>query len=265
MIMFHLNLNGCVMIDERTDDFAHLNEDLTQLVKELQEQIRTRDKFFSILAHDLRSPFNGILGFSNVLAEDIDLLSRDEIKNFAVQLNSSAKSLFNLLENLLLWSRIQSGRMQYKPIKMNIIEIINDIISVLIGNAVSKNISIINMVSPYHYVFADQNMLYCIIQNLISNAIKFTEGGGEIRLMSQDEGGFIEVSIADTGVGIRPEDISRIFRIDVEHSTLGTEREKGTGLGLILCKDLVYKQGGKISIESQVKIGTTFRFTLPKP
>jgi signal transduction histidine kinase len=252
------------MLEERASEFARLSELLAASEIELQELNASKDKFFSILAHDLRSPFNGLLGFSNILVEDLDSLSKEEIKSFVSQIHGSAKNLFNLIENLLQWSRLQSGKIQCQPIKLDISDVVNDVISVLIGNAIRKNISLRSEMTPYTFVFADQNMSYSIIQNLVANAIKFTDNGGEVRTSTVEKEDFYLISVCDNGIGIKAEDMLKLFRIDVQHTTLGTAREKGTGLGLILCKDLIEKQGGTLSVESVYGKGTTFSFTLPK-
>ncbi|MGE5411825.1 MAG: ATP-binding protein, partial [Clostridiales bacterium] len=252
------------MLEERASEFARLSELLAASEIELQELNASKDKFFSILAHDLRSPFNGLLGFSNILVEDLDSLSKEEIKNFVTQIHGSAKTLFNLIENLLQWSRLQSGKIQCQPIKLDVSDVVNDVISVLIGNAIRKNISLKSEMAPYTFVYADQNMSYSIIQNLTANAIKFTDNGGEVRISAAEKEDFYSISISDNGIGIKAEDMQKLFRIDVQHTTLGTAREKGTGLGLILCKDLIEKQGGSLSVESFYGKGTTFNFTLPK-
>lgn len=252
------------MLEERASEFARLSELLAASEVELQELNASKDKFFSILAHDLRSPFNGLLGFSNILVEDLDSLSKEEIKSFVTQIHGSAKTLFNLIENLLQWSRLQSGKIQCQPIKLDISDVVNDVISVLIGNAIRKNISLKSEMAPYSFVYADQNMSYSIIQNLAANAIKFTDNGGEVRISAVEAEDFYSISVSDNGIGIKAEDMQKLFRIDVQHTTLGTAREKGTGLGLILCKDLIEKQGGSLSVESYYGKGTTFSFTLPK-
>ncbi|MGE5680330.1 MAG: ATP-binding protein [Bacillota bacterium] len=251
------------MLEERASEFARLNELLADSERELQELNASKDKFFSILAHDLRSPFNGLLGFSNILVEDLDSLSKEEIKNFAIQIQGSAKNLFNLIENLLQWSRIQSGKLQCQPIRLDINDVVNDVISVLTGNAIRKNITLRNEMKPFSYAYADQNMIYSTIQNLVANAIKFTGNGGEVKILSEEINDSLKVTVADTGIGIKSSDMDKLFRIDVQHSTMGTAKEKGTGLGLILCKELIEKQGGTINVESEEGKGTSFSFTLP--
>ncbi len=252
------------LLEERAAEFIRLNEQLEQSENELKELNASKDKFFSIIAHDLRSPFSGLLGFSNILLEDFDNLSREEIKNFSIHINTYTKNLFNLIENLLSWSRIQTGRMPFQPIKVDIYEIASGTFNLLMGNCIKKNINQINGISEKTFVSADPNMIQSVVQNLVSNAIKFTKSGGNISINAVDEGDFLEISVADTGIGMKPEDQEKIFRIDSHHTTLGTAQEKGTGLGLLLCKDLVEKHGGKIWVESTFGEGTSFKFTLPK-
>lgn len=237
--------------------------ELSSLNDQLEQSNASKDKFFSILAHDLRSPFNGLLGFANILLEDIDRLPKEDIKNFVVQINGATKSIYSLLENILQWSRMQIGRMDYQPIKINLYENINYTFNLLIGNAIKKNIVLECEVDDKIYVNADQNMLNSIIQNLVSNAIKFTESGGNVKVMATVKGKFVEISVADSGVGIKKEDMVKLFRIDAKHSTIGTAKERGTGLGLILCKELVEKHGGSIWVESKAGKGTCFNFALP--
>lgn len=253
------------LLEERAAEFVRLNEQLAASEDELKEVIASKDKFFSIIAHDLRSPFSGLLGFSNMLLEDFDNLSKDDIKNFTKHINAYTKNLFNLIENLLQWARVQTGRMEYQPIKLDIHEIINDTLSLLMVNALKKNITLKSTLNECIHVLGDQNMLRSVLHNLVSNSLKFTnpEGSVTVSVENKDED-FVEVSVSDNGVGIRQEDLAKLFRIDTTHSTLGTAQEKGTGLGLVLCKDLIVKHGGDIRAESTFGQGTTFRFTIKK-
>jgi len=237
--------------------------ELSDLNRKLEESNASKDKFFSILAHDLRSPFNGLLGFTNILLEDIDQLPKEDIKNFVIQISNATKSIYSLLENILQWSRMQIGRMDYQPIRINLYENVSHIFRLLIGNAIKKNISLESEINDKIYLNADQNMLNSILQNIISNALKFTETGGNIKVMAFVKESFVEISVADSGIGIKKEDMDKLFRIDVKHSTIGTAKERGTGLGLILCKELVEKHGGSIWVESKVGKGTCFSFAIP--
>jgi PAS domain S-box-containing protein len=230
----------------------------------LRELNATKDKFFSIIAHDLKNPFNDLMGFTQLLALNIDKYDKTKIEQFTHIIHQSSKLAYNLLENLLDWSRSQTGTLKFKPEKISVGQLINENIDLLESTARNKNIEIYSEVNEKTYAFADKNMVRTIIRNLISNAIKYTDQGGHIRILSHCNKK-CEVSISDSGIGISPENIDKIFKIDESFSTLGTEREKGTGLGLILCKEFVEKNGGKLKIKSKPNEGSTFTFTLPLP
>jgi signal transduction histidine kinase len=153
--------------------------------------------------------------------------------------------------------------MPYQPIKMDISETASNTINLLMGNCIKKNITMINQINTNTFVYADTNMIQSVVQNLVSNAIKFTTAGGQITVSSENKGTMIEIAVADTGVGMKDEDLEKIFRIDAHHTTLGTAQEKGTGLGLLLCKDLIERHSGSIWVESIYGKGTTFRLTIP--
>ncbi len=252
------------LLEERARELAHLNAQLAESEKMLRELNASKDKLFSIIAHDLKSPFQPLIGLSEILAEEYDSISKEERDRFIRELNHTIKNQYKLVENLLDWSRIQTGRMEFSPEKINLSESIDSNISLLNANASAKKIELINQVHDNVFVTADLNMLQSVIQNLISNAIKFTNSGGQVTISSEAKNDTIEISIKDTGVGMSKEDIENIFRIDKHHSTLGTAQEKGTGLGLIICKELVEKNNGKIWIESELKKGSKFIFTLNK-
>jgi two-component system sensor histidine kinase/response regulator len=239
-------------------------EKLEQYTEELTNLNASKDKFFSIIAHDLRSPFNGLLGFSTVLLEELQELSSEEIKEYAGYIHTSAKTVYNLVDNLLQWSRIQTGRIDYQPIKIDLYEEVFKTIELFNSNAITKKIKLINDIQSNVFVHADQNMLRSIMQNLISNGIKFTKIGGTIKISSKEKNNLVEIEIADSGIGIELKDIAKLFRIDSQFSSLGTANEEGTGLGLILTKELVEKNKGQIWVKSTVKKGTSFFFTLPK-
>ncbi len=240
-----------------------VNKQLKESEEELRNQIITKDKFFSIIAHDLRSPFSALLSFSEFLRDDINDLTRDEIVMFADKINEAARNVFALLENLLQWSRIQTGKIHYEPHEFKLRERAERVISLLSNNAGNKDLFIINEIPTDAIVFADEDMISSVLQNLISNAIKFTRPGGKITLKAEKEDSFYKVSVIDTGVGIKEEDLPKLFRVDIQHTTYGTNEEKGSGLGLVICKEMIEKNGGTISVESRVGEGTTFAFTLP--
>ena len=234
----------------------------------LRESNKTKDKFFSIIAHDLRGPFNSMIGFSKILDENFESFNIPEQKIYINIIQQGLQNTYKLLENLLIWSQMQQQNIIFKPKKVNLYVLSNEIIVQLSISAKNKLISIKNEISENVYVKADKNMLSTIVRNLISNAIKFTPKGGQISLhghlgTNENEQNLFEISIKDNGVGIATEIQSKLFSIEENTSTKGTEDETGTGLGLILCKGFVEKHGGKIWIESEVDIGSKFIFTIP--
>ncbi|MGE5498429.1 MAG: sensor histidine kinase [Syntrophothermus sp.] len=241
-----------------------LLKDLWESKRRLKQINDNKDKFFSIVSHDLKSPFNSLLGFSELMLKEFDYLPKDELKEYVSSINKSVNNVYGLLENLLEWSRMQTGRMEFKPVSIELSNLIHEAFFSLSGNAYKKNIKLISHVKKNVHAFADINMIRSVVNNLISNAIKFTGCGGEIIVMAAKVGEAIEISVSDTGVGMGKEEIAKLFRIDVNFSKNGTENEKGTGLGLVLCRELVEKNGGKISVESFEGKGTTFVFTLPE-
>ena len=251
---------------------------LTKLNSELKDLNLSKDKFFSIVAHDLRSPFQGMLGFTDLILEDLETLSKEEIREYLQKVRDSSYSTFSLLENLLDWSRLQTGRLKYNPTNFNLFEDVASIFNLLDSNAQNKNIRLINNLKNDYFVIADRQMVHSILLNLITNAIKFTYPGGTVTLdtkikeMCEDHlksecssiyRTCLEISISDTGVGISPEGVKKLFKVD-EHFTLaGTSNEQGAGLGLILVKEMTEKQGGVLTVSSQLGTGSVFAFTIP--
>jgi len=231
--------------------------------EELKESNQSKDKFFSILAHDLRSPFHSILGYSEILNNEYDSLGDDERKKFISILRASTKNVYDLLENLLQWSRLQTGRMTCTPETFDISFELEDTLDVLKVNALRKNIEVANSIPEGTMVVADKNMVRSVLQNLISNAVKFTNIYGIISVSAIRKEKFLEVVVRDTGIGISKEDMEKLFRIDISFTRKGTAKESGTGLGLILSRELIHKNGGTIWVESEVGKGTTFHFTIP--
>ncbi|MBE9467362.1 MAG: HAMP domain-containing protein [Bacteroidetes bacterium] len=234
----------------------------------LHELNATKDKFFSIIAHDLRGPLSSILRLSEILNKDFEKHETEEQKEFSGVIHKGIKNTYKLLENLLLWSRSQQGRISFNPEKTNLYLLANETIELLNQSTTEKAIKISNKIQKDIYVNVDKYMSLTIFRNLVSNAIKFTSKGGNITLQShmpsnKSNQKFLEISIEDNGVGISKEIQSKLFNINENSSTPGTENEKGTGLGLILCKEFVEKQGGKIRVESEVNKGSKFIFNLP--
>jgi PAS domain S-box-containing protein len=252
------------LLEERARELAHLNAQLAESERRLKDLNVSKDKLFSIIAHDLKGPFQPLLGLSDILVEEFDDLSAEERTRFIKEINNTLKNQFKLVENLLDWSRLQTGRMIYSPEKINLHETVESNFQLLKPKSVSKNIALINQVSQDIFVFADVYMFQSILQNLVSNAIKFSNSGGKVTVLAEEDNNVVNISIVDTGIGISQADIEKIFKLDIQHTTLGTENEKGTGLGLIICKELVEKNGGKIWIESEIGNGTKFFVKLPK-
>lgn len=239
-------------------------EKLNHFTEELREANQSKDKFFSIIAHDLKSPFQGLLGYSQILANEFDTLSEEEIKVFISSIDELSNSAFKLLQNLLDWSRLQTGKMVFYPEWLNLLVELHPTLTLVKQTAVKKEISLSYSIDSNLFLTADKNMLTTVVRNLISNAIKFTKPGGEVRINSRLIDGNVEFSVSDTGIGIRKEDIDKIFRLDKSISTRGTANEEGTGLGLLLCKEMIQQHKGKIWIESEFGKGTTFYFTIPQ-
>jgi PAS domain S-box-containing protein len=243
-------------------------ETLKKSEEKLRESNNTKDKFFAIIAHDLRSPFNSMLGFSDILLKDFDNYTTEEKKKFIGIINQQLNKTFNLIENLLLWSRIHSETIDFSPELLNLYSLSNETLSLLNQSAKNKSIELIIEIDENLDIEADKYMLSTIIRNLISNAIKFTDKGGKVsidtnRMRNEQKEEFVEITITDNGVGIPKEIQSKLFDIGESTSAPGTENESGTGLGLILCKEFVEKHGGKIWLESEIEKGSKFCFTIP--
>lgn len=239
---------------------------LEKVNRELQELNATKDKFYSIIAHDLKNPFNSLIGFSELLYDDFDELSREEMRDYVGIIRNTAKNSLILLENLLAWSRLQTGRMVYDPVKLNLADEVDATITVLYSLSYRKKIHIENNVDRSVFVVADHNMLLTILNNLLMNAIKFTPHEGSIVVHSEigQEGipDRVEVSVTDTGIGISRENQSRLFSLAKPFTMPGTDKETGTGLGLLLTREMIEKHGGKLKIESIENQGSAFSFTL---
>lgn len=222
----------------------------------------TKDKFFSIISHDLRGPFNGIMGFSDILVSQVKEKDYNGIEEYAGIIQSSAHRAMNLLTNLLEWSNSQSGRMEFNPEYIETVLLINEVTELLNDSAKQKSIQIIKDLPHSAAFFADKAMFATIIRNLVSNSIKFTNPGGEVKISATLNKNILLVSVADNGIGLNQKMQNDIFRLDKNTSTKGTLNEYGTGLGLILCKEFAEKHGGKIWVESEPGKGSTFYFTL---
>lgn len=240
------------------------NKDLQEKSKTLEATIKTRDRFFSIFAHDLRSPFFGFKGLVEIVADEEEELSTEEKKKYLSKLSRSVKDLNLLLDNLLDWSRLQSKQFVYNPEVFDLQEEISQTLFLLTPNAQLKRIKLVNNIADSTFVIADRRMIQSVIQNLVSNAIKFTLVKGRIEVTAQCMENIVIINVIDQGIGIPAEFKDKLFKIDSQTSSRGTNDEKGTGLGLIICKELIEMNGGQISFVSEENKGTTFTFTLPK-
>jgi signal transduction histidine kinase len=237
---------------------------LYQQKNELQKINAEKDKFFSIIAHDLRSPFNSFLGLTEIMAEELPSLSLEQAQEIAKSMSKSANNLHRLLENLLQWSRMQQGAIPYNAEILQLDLLVAESIEMIYEPAKSKGIEIVTTINNDIKVLADPNMLQTVIRNLISNAVKFTQRDGKVYVSANVNADHItQISIQDTGIGMNRELLNNMFRIDVKTSRKGTDNEPSTGLGLLLCKEFVEKHGGRIWAESEEGKGSVFRFTIP--
>ena len=251
-------------LEQNAGELVQINMKLEESEKGLLELNASKDKFFSIISHGLKSPFNGILGITEMLVSDYDELTSDDIKEMVHVLRNSSVKVFDLLEGLLEWAQTQTGRMEYKFENIDFYETSSKTVNLLKTNAENKNILLENNVKESTHVFADKKATETVLRNLIVNAIKFTQSDGIIKIETGERENEIAISVSDSGIGMSEEDRSKLFRIDVHYTTVGTNNESGTGVGLILCKELVEKHSGKIWVESELGKGSKFIFALPK-
>jgi PAS domain S-box-containing protein len=238
-------------------------EQLAKYQKQLIELNSTKDKLFSIIAHDLRSPFSAIIGFSELLYEKMNKIEYEEFKAYVENISSSAKQTLELLENLLNWAQAQTGQISFNPQILNMQDIILDVINSFGSSAALKSLTLNYSIPAQIVVFADQNMLKTVLHNLVSNAIKFSNQGGEIFIQSELYDSFVEITVSDEGIGMTEDSRNKLFDIDKVTTSKGTANEKGSGLGLILCKEFVEKNGGEIWVKSEIGKGSKFTFTIP--
>ena len=271
------NLLGSLHIARDISDQKEYESKLLEYNKELEDLAQSKDKFFSIVAHDLRSPFQGMLGFADLLLDELDTLSSQEIKEYLQKVRDSSYSTFTLLENLLDWSRLQTGKLYYHPLDFNLKDQIASIFSLLYSNAERKNISLLNTIDKVFIVHADQLLIHSVLLNLVSNAVKYSYPGGIVTIDARKietcedhseskctcSNKCVEISVSDTGVGISEEEQMKLFKIEHHFTMPGTAKEQGAGLGLILAKEITEKYGGKFSVSSKKGQGSVFSFTIP--
>ncbi len=244
---------------------------LQEANQELRELNASKDKFFSIVAHDLKGPFQPLLGNAEFLTQMAGILPPEDIKEMSQAILRSSRRVFDLLESLLQWARLQMGRMPFEPHPINLTVVAQKTVYLLEVAAQAKQITLTSTIDPHITVYADENMLNTIIRNLTTNALKFTPQGGQVTLAANaveppivtNGSQYVAITIADTGVGMSEEDQAKLFRLDVSHTTVGTSKESGTGLGLLMCHEMVTRHGGQIWVQSQLGQGTQVSFTLP--
>jgi two-component system, sensor histidine kinase and response regulator len=241
--------------------------DKNKLIKEKNIQLENlniqKDKFFSILAHDLKNPFNSILGISEILVTDFYEINDERKIKLLKAVNEATDKTYTLLLNLLDWASFQRDTLDFKPVIIHLNETGKQVVSTVEPQAVKKNITMHIQIDENLRVYADVQMLQTILRNLLSNAIKYTNPGGKVSLSALENNGFVEVVVSDTGIGISPQKQEMIFTLEERFSEKGTGGETGTGLGLILCKEFVEKNGGQIFVESEPGKGSKFTFTMP--
>ncbi|MCB8995304.1 MAG: PAS domain-containing protein [Bacteroidales bacterium] len=245
-----------VLINKHKNEIEKNRDDLKTLNA-------TKDKFFSIIAHDLKNPFHSIMGFSDLLTRSYDTIEDERKKEFLQLIKDSSTSAYNLLENLLNWSRTQTDNIKFSPSNINLSSLLSENAQMLEVVAQNKNITINQNIPGKLFVSADPNMINTVVRNLLTNAIKFTPEGGNITISGNTSEDKVIVSIKDTGVGMDEKTKSKLFRIDEFHNTVGTSGESGTGLGLIICNEFIIRHGGEIDVESEPGKGSTFSFSLP--
>ncbi|HOP50465.1 MAG TPA: PAS domain-containing sensor histidine kinase [Ignavibacteriales bacterium] len=251
------------LLEIRTRDLLFVNQQLEKTQFELKKTIDLKDKFFSVLAHDLRSPFNALLGYMNILNDEFEDLSKEEIKYFIEQAKEVTDNTYKLLLNLLSFSRIQAGRIEFNPKIYKFKDIVDNVINLLKGNILQKEIDIQLAFDDNIEVKADEKMLASVLQNLIGNAIKFSFPNGKIIINAQKDEHQAIIFIKDFGTGMSQQTLEQLFKLDMIVTKQGTNNESGSGLGLLICKEFINKHSGQIWVESELNKGTTFYFTLP--
>ncbi len=248
---------------------THLNtyrqrKEIEEQARELKKLNSERDKIYSIIAHDLRSPFNSFLGLTQILTDDLLHLQTEDIQDIAANMRTSATNLYRLLENLLDWTRIKQGLIHFNPEVLKLQTVVSSSLVMVKEQSENKNIEVSLIIPPGLQVFTDKNTLQSVIRNLVSNAVKFTPRDGKVIVTAKETGNkMVEISVKDSGIGMSRTLINDLFRTGVSTSRTGTEGEASTGLGLIICKDLLGKQGSELWVESEEGKGSTFYFTLP--
>lgn len=251
-------------LEEMRERNARLENLLEQNKEKLAEVIASNRKFISIVGHDLRSPFSSILGALEMLKDGLEEYSLQDIERYVDMASNSANKTLSLLDNLLAWNIMQNIDKTINPVRLNFFELVNEEIENQDIRAAQKEIVIYSSIDPELIVVADIQMIRSIVRNLISNALKFSNVGGEINVSATEKEQFVELQVEDNGIGISAEDLQKLYNSEIRHSTPGTLREQGNGLGLIICKEFVEIQGGTINVDSEPGKGSRFIITIPQ-
>lgn len=251
-------------IQARLDRHEMTRRVLSEKLSPLAQVSMTRDKFLSLMTHDLKSAFTGVIGLAELMNMKHTEMPEEEFNETLRLMNETVQSTYGLLDSFLEWSRLQIGGMAASPHNFDVHLTVKRVMSLLTANATHKKITIVNSIAEEVRIFADERMTEAILRNLLYNAVKFTNFGGTVTLSSKDEGQYIRVSVEDTGIGISEEDIVKLLEPDNHFTTLGTFGEKGTGLGVLFCRELAEKNNGTLEIDSVKNHGSTFSFVLPK-
>jgi signal transduction histidine kinase/ligand-binding sensor domain-containing protein len=258
-----LNMRTNKILTSQNELIREANQQLRVSENNLKELVATKDKFFRIISHDLKNPFTSLLSISEMIHENYHLVEEDEKKTGVRKIHESVKHIFSLLENLLTWSRSQTGKIEFHPVEFSLSDLLEESVSLYKASADKKKIRLAKDCEKEVKVYADRNMCSAILRNLLNNAIKFSNPDTEIKLAAEANGKFVEIKVIDQGIGIAPENLDKLFRIDLKYKSQGTSGEKGTGLGLLLCKEFAEANGGKIWVESIPTVGSTFSFLIP--
>jgi signal transduction histidine kinase len=252
-----------VQLQTEVTERKRIAKRLKKVNQQLKESNASKDTLFSIIAHDLRAPFSALISLSETVIHYIDDYSREDIRDNMLRIRASSEAVYSLLENLLAWSRLQRGLLQYRPSLISLHAIAEENVALFKPQAEQKRLNLYNLIAEDMMVYADKSMLDTIMRNLLSNALKFTAQEGTIKVFATPTDEFIEIAVSDTGIGMAKKTIPKLFHIGTHYTRGGTEGESGTGLGLSLCKELVEEHHGTIWVESEEGCGSTFRFTLP--
>lgn len=251
-------------LERKNDELEIVNRQISESKESLSKVNSVKDTFFSIISHDLRSPLNSLSGFLQILLTDLDKFSAEEIKSFGEETQKSVNRILNLLENLLQWSMSQTGEIDFNPHTLNLQKIVIDNIELYQRIAIQKKVNLKADIPPHFFVYSDHNMMDFVLRNFISNAIKFSKANSNIEISAQESTHEIKITIQDEGIGMAKEHLSKLFQPEEHISTLGTDMEKGTGFGLLLCKNFIERNSGLLDIKSELGKGTVITFTLPK-